>query len=249
MRYLLLGDTHGAWKAMFAYIDRVIAKGLHFDGVIQVGDFGAYTGDLKFFLINWKKRNMPLYFIDGNHEDHNYIHIANHNWHDYNVHYMPRGTVKEFENGATIGFIGGACNVDRPQEIYPHCQNFPSADDAMRMITNANQLEKPLDLMIAHSCPPMIGVGQHGAVYLQDGVKKFIEEPLGLNSGPLTDCGEPILKDVWHRLKHKPTSYVYGHFHTIHTAKVGDTNFYCLGLPIDQHLLAFFDTETKTVLT
>ncbi len=76
MRYLLIGDTHAMWAAMLGYIDRVIARGLHFDGVIQVGDFGAYSGDLKPFLIQWKKRNMPLYFVDGNHEDHNYMALS-----------------------------------------------------------------------------------------------------------------------------------------------------------------------------
>ncbi len=121
----------------------------------------------------------------------------------------------------------------------------------MRMISNANQLDKPLDLMVTHSCPPMIGVGQRGAEYLQSGVLQFIEDPLGLNSGPIHDCGEPILKDVWYRLTYKPKAWVYGHFHTVHKSKVQETDFYCMGLPIDsqQHLLAFFDTESKTILT
>jgi len=256
MKFLLVGDIHGNWNSLFAFIEHARTR-FEFDAIIQVGDFGAYNGIMKPFLKTWRdKYDIPLYFIDGNHEDHPYIAKAYMNWKDSNVHYCPRGTILKFGD-AKIGFLGGALNVDRPQEMFANgIQNFPSAENVMEFLNSLHDMNEPLDLMVTHSCPHSIGVGQQGKLFFVDSIERYITNAVGLYTGPINDCGEPYLKDLWTRMIFKPKNWIYGHFHSFHQSRVQDTDFICLGTPDNDpgnpkqatFFLGYFDTEHKIIV-
>jgi predicted phosphodiesterase len=129
VKIMMLGDTHG---------DRGFTTGAlrycadnQIDRVIQVGDFGFWPriNNGQRFLYSVASVSaevgVPLYFIDGNHEDHTYLSSMvkrsedgfvpfKPNYCDDGevIWYIPRGTRFEIE-GTVFGAFGGAFSIDR----------------------------------------------------------------------------------------------------------------------------------------
>lgn len=123
MRVLLVGDTHGNLscleRGVFPAAERVGA-----DVIFQVGDFGWWprsaTNDA--FRIAARRSPVPLWWIDGNHEDHaslareidaavstadrGLVALGG------NLCYVPRGTRLDLD-GVTVLACGGAHSIDR----------------------------------------------------------------------------------------------------------------------------------------
>src|SRR6056297_3597367 len=99
MKILFLGDSHGNWAPMLMMIDHAV-KNFEIDAVFQVGDFGFYHGAIKRLMKIRKDigSEIPIHFIDGNHEDHMYLWESNKKkLKENNLIYHPRGTVFEFD--------------------------------------------------------------------------------------------------------------------------------------------------------
>jgi hypothetical protein len=146
--------------------------------------------------------------------------------------------------------MGGAFNVDRPQHHYgADLYNYPSKEDIDYFANNVNGMDG-VDLMVTHSCPHSIGVGIVGDPFFIPGVNAFIKDN-GFTVGPLSDCGDSFLTDLWNQLTVKPKNWIFGHMHQHKHTLVGDTNFYCVGTA-DNHYgnpaVYFYDTELKQVL-
>jgi len=119
-RVLLLGDTHGNTSWTLSMIDQ--ASALDADLILQLGDFGYWPrvrDGLRFLSAVEKRlgdRGLPLWFIDGNHEDHvslrsaelgpGFVPISDH------VTYLPRGTRWTWDSTEWLA-VGGASSVDR----------------------------------------------------------------------------------------------------------------------------------------
>lgn len=133
---MLLGDTHGDLKFTRSAI--VWAADNDVDRIVQVGDFGFWprTNNGKKFLHDVGKKSVemhvPLYFLDGNHEDHLLLdslrarHVPEGNMPDgfmnygkYPVTYIDRGTTWEW-GGVKFGAFGGAFSIDRRHRIENH---------------------------------------------------------------------------------------------------------------------------------
>jgi len=123
MRVLLVGDTHGnvGWleRVVYAAVQRHEA-----DLIFQVGDFGWWpriaTNDA--FRAMARRAPVPLWWIDGNHEDHaslerdiigagamtsdGLVDLAG------NLSFVPRGTRVDLD-GVTVLACGGAHSIDR----------------------------------------------------------------------------------------------------------------------------------------
>lgn len=233
MKYLVLGDSHGNWYDINVIISQAIKK-YKIDACIQVGDFGFYP--MYFENNRYLKFPIPVYAIDGNHENHEFIKKSISNgtiksWKDdYNIEYVPRGTVWQIED-MKIGFMGGAMNVDSSQKgsSKKRTTNYPLNVEIREAIKTFNEVGK-LDIMFTHSCPHSIGVGMQGSSYFLESIQKHIEIPFGISTGPLQDCGEQSLKNLWDGLVEKPTNWVFGHFHTLKNSKVDNTWFTCVGV-------------------
>lgn len=261
MRILFLGDSHGNWAPMFMMMDHA-RKNFDIDAVFQVGDFGFYPGAIK--RLNQLREqlgfgDLPLHFIDGNHEDHVYLFEANKKkLSEKNLFYHPRGTICEL-GGRKIGCMGGAFNVDRPQEIFVVekedgfvqrvVSSFPLKEEIDPFVDRLNTLDEPVDLMVTHGCPGGIGVGVQGHPAFVPGVYDFIIDAGYTDKDyPINDVGEAPLEDLWNGMDHKPPHWVFGHYHQHHYNTVDGCKFWCIGRsdcsPVEFRFY-IYDTETN----
>ena len=249
MKYLIVGDVHGNWDCFSQHVNHVKQRGIPFDEIIQVGDFGFYGRSMNLFNHYKRKINYPIHFICGNHEDHDLLEHYPKIKEQFGLTYHKKGDITIVDHGVKIGWMGGAFNVDRPQEFINGTQNFPSKEEISTMIGKVNALDG-VDLMITHSCPQSIGVAMKGSNFFNATIDEFIVK-LGYPASPVWDCGDQPLTDLWHGLNKKPKDWVFGHFHKRHQGRVGTTNFFCVGA-CDYHFdtnvpMFLYDTEYKQV--
>ncbi len=200
---LLLGDIHG--NAGILKKAAEIAAEAGATAVIQLGDFGLFYDNEEWFRENIKDSNVPIYFIDGNHDDcrkwiqYDSVHRV---WDDRELYYIPRGTVMELD-GRIIAAMGGASSIDKKYRLEQNMQWDPNEDiseeEISRMLTNAK--DKKIDMFLTH-CPP-------GTV-----IDKHFDPLWKLHFGVAVDWVDPnqmIIEKLWHELG---TPYVYsGHMH------------------------------------
>jgi hypothetical protein len=127
-----------------------------------------------------------------------------------------------------IGFCGGALHVDQPQvgsseHGTTNWVTDQEADKAAAMFAMHRS-----DLIVTHSCPHSIGVGMQGNPYLEEEVERHVTRR-GFSAGPLSDCGEPGLLELWKRLRYRPREWVFGHFHQHRVSQVDGVRFRCIG--------------------
>lgn len=256
MRILFLGDTHAAWHRLDGII-KICTRDFGVSVAIQVGDFGFFKqyapnplGNAGLF-----RSTIPLHVIDGNHEDHKWIKGQSENgsakvWSsDQNIIFQPRGSVLDL-SGIKIGLCGGALHADRRQSgsIDKKTTNWVTNQEAEMSAEKFTTAK--VDIIVSHSCPAGIGVGMSGNPYLAESVDRYISQK-GFDAGPISDCGEPGLRHLWHLLRHKPKEWVYGHFHVHRTALVQGVRFRCIGaLDGSDHqidpMCYIFDTSTQS---
>jgi len=243
---------------MLMMIDHAV-KNFEIDAVFQVGDFGFYHGAIKRLMKIRKDigSEIPIHFIDGNHEDHMYLWESNKKkLKENNLIYHPRGTVFEFD-GKQIGCMGGAFNVDRPQEVFVAereggfvqrvVSSFPLKEEIDPFAERLNKMDSPLDLMVTHGCPGGIGIGVQGHPMFVAGVYDFIlDAGHATKDYPLSDVGEQPLEDLWHQLDHKPKKWVFGHYHQHCYRMIDDCRFWCIGrsdCSPTEFIFYIYDTE------
>lgn len=232
MRYLVVGDCHGNLGNLYNIIESANKK-YKIDACIQVGDFGFYP--LVMDKYKFLKFPIPVYAIDGNHENHEWLmkcinsksHIE---WIDKNnINFISRGSVWDIE-GCKIGFMGGAMNVHRSQEgsTSKGTTNYPTNNQIKEAIEKFNSVGG-VNIMITHSCPHSIGVGMVGDPFFLKSIEKNITRPFMVSTGNINDCGEETLLNLWNGLVEKPKHWIFGHFHQTVQRKVLETYFTCVG--------------------
>lgn len=272
MKILILGDSHGRYDLVRDACQAAeISHGIV--AAIQVGDFGLFPRPLH-RLLNGDSGPfpVPVHVIDGNHEDHQWIHESKSDkiilaWSKANLHYHDRGTVIEMD-GATIGFIGGALHADRRQKwadmwksslsgnrgnrvpADPVWANWVTDGDLKRALSAFTAA--PPDLIISHSCPAGIGIGMTGALHLIEDADRFITRA-GFFAGPFHDCGEGGLTRLWRQLPRRPSQWVFGHFHAKIDRMIEGTRFVCVGSTDDSDGVpgvqsVIYDTERKSLV-
>lgn len=255
MKYLIIGDVHGYWSDLAVHLRNVNERGIDFDEVIQVGDFGVYIGKLKLLkqMLYKLKFDKPIHFIDGNHEDHPYLYQSMAKLAKMNVFYHPRCTITFLEDGTKIGWMGGAFNVDRPQYAYPDgTSNFPHPKE-IGIMADVIKKNGGVDLMVTHSCPMGIGIGIHGHPIFQESAINFIGG-IGYRPAPMLDVGDEPHKDLWEMLEgYRPKTWVFGHLHRDVHSKVGTTDFWCVGHCGSAGIqrmprIYIYDTDSKEIM-
>lgn len=196
---MIVGDIHSFFKVVEKYSVRAFNKDI--TAIIQVGDFGYYTQYVP--LLFECKFHVPVYFIDGNHEQHNLLLDLQDitEVHD-NCFYVPRGSTMELD-GRNIAFMGGASSVDKQWQlnngIWSSGENIRDVDiDRMK---NALKNSKSIDLFVTH-VPPQ-SVIQHNF------------NPMNLlYFGLPTSWQDPnadIIEDLWNQMGNP--QLVCGHMH------------------------------------
>jgi Icc-related predicted phosphoesterase len=199
---LLLGDIHGNVNALQNAINTAVE--LNAVAVIQVGDFGLFDSGYNFHEV-CKGSKIPVYFIDGNHDDCDrwcqYTEVTR-VWDDANLFYVPRGTVMELDK-RTIAFMGGAASIDKQFRLregwhWTEKENI-TPEEIQRLMDNAK--DKTIDMLITH-CPPNSVIEQHfdPLMKLQFGVSVNWKDP-----------NQDIIENIWKSLGY-PNIYS-GHMH------------------------------------
>jgi predicted phosphodiesterase len=253
MRILIIGDVHGQHAALAAHL-RDIQSHYGIGAALQVGDFGFDKENIKRLRAERIRFPVPLHAIDGNHEDHAWLRRAMltgavRHWGDEaNLIYQPRPSLATI-GGSTIGFLGGALHVDRPQRhnLLSRFPNYITRSQREHAVALFNR-HRP-DLVVTHSCPAGIGIGLRGAPDLQHGVAEYIVKH-GFDPGPANDCGEVELQRLWQALAYRPRAWVFGHFHQPHEATIDGTRFLCVGDESADRgeTLVLWDTDERKLL-
>ncbi len=133
MKVLVVGDTHAntAWAQYMVSL----AKSLNCDALLQLGDFGIWPGPsgdkyLRKLNRSLNEAELPLYFVDGNHEDFPKLNKLRNGQQSIAplvipgarleeqpmINHIPRGHVWEWEDKKFMG-VGGAVSIDREWRI------------------------------------------------------------------------------------------------------------------------------------
>ena len=202
---LLLGDIHGNVGTLRYAIEKAVEAGAV--ALIQVGDFGLFEkgGREAGFHNACKNSPIPVYFIDGNHDDcRRWVKLTEVTriWDDANLFYIPRGTVMEID-GRTIAFMGGAASIDKAIRLHEgwHWDKYENIapDEVLRMFENAK--DKKIDMFIAHDVPISV-------------CKAHFDDSAKLWFGVGKDWHDPnmdVIEKIWEHLG-KPKIYC-GHMH------------------------------------
>jgi predicted phosphodiesterase len=124
MKVLIAGDTHGSKHALADIYTTAAASGC--EAIIQLGDFGygwslgesGRDGFSEFASKLYRKIGIPLFFIDGNHENFDRLFARPISKRDGLRHilpgviHLPRGSNLVLE-GVTFRAFGGAYSVDK----------------------------------------------------------------------------------------------------------------------------------------
>lgn len=232
---LFVGDIHGNVSAVKRAYEDAVSNGAR--AIIQVGDFGIYwpgesNGLSEFF--NKNDLEIPFYFCDGNHENHEvldrfYYHqkrrvveVAK------NCFHVRRGSVLDI-NDVKVLFCGGAQSYlgkkDTPfilgENWWP--REMPSWQEFSRFRKN---FEKA-DIVATHDCPSFLLSHQsYHKQWSKNAVPQFFSRIVQSSSA-------------------HPSMWFFGHHHE-HDVYVTDrTNYYCCG----KHGESWLYTEKNCVKT
>lgn len=243
MEVLMLGDTHGNLQV----IEDALYYAVEYDceKVIQLGDFGigdwGTPGRNKLFidLIEQviERTDIPLYFIDGNHDDHDIIDswgfVPNAQGHKEianNLFYIPRGTVWEWEDRVWQG-LGGAYSIDKSMRVPGVSwweQETPTFRQIQDAVDNAAGLE--VDFLLTHDAP--------------------VETPWPKQLIPIQESLN-VRNDISALVKSvRPKMLFHGHYHMVTDwtmeYDVGHTKVHGLDFENNFGSMGVLDTETYT---
>jgi len=224
----ILGDIHGEWTGLNTFINKKRPS-----AIIQVGDFGFWPKfDNKTTLgqrvmtshgikkkiwrqCGMKMQDTPLFWCDGNHEDHwalkeLIVEDLEADTHTIcpNVYYVPRGKILKTTCGKNILFLGGADSIDKSVRTLG-TDWFP--EEIIDQQTIYNLPDEPVDIVISHTCPT-----------------EFLSEVLPYNTYKNTDPCYEALSYVLH--KYKPSLWFFGHFHVHKEGRYHNTHWRCLNM-------------------
>lgn len=172
-----IGDQHGNTSNACKLID-FIMKNDSPDLLIQVGDMGLMGNLFEKYLYKVNKKlesyNIELWFIDGNHENFDWLlnkvtnkHVLNSI--TSNIKYIPRGTMLNIGT-KNFYFCGGAFSIDKSlRTIYKSWwpQETLSNEETEELIEfyNNNYKDKKIDYFISHDTP-LFEIFQDNSIFL-----------------------------------------------------------------------------------
>lgn len=216
MRLLLLGDSHGfADHIDFAY-DK--AERFSCDAVFVLGDFGWWPKwkdgkeFIKYCCLRAQSSEIPLYFLDGNHEDYSSldVHVAEHGRDAFiqlapKFFYSPRGNTWEW-GGVKFATLGGAYSIDcldRTLGLDWFPQELISPEDVDYCLELS-----PVDVLLTHDAPIQVDMAAHMMAAGRNWIK----------GDPTTIANRVELQKVVDHLQ--PSVLLHGHWHLSYREKL-----------------------------
>jgi len=148
VKTLIVGDIHCAWAHLYDLIESESP-----DQILQVGDFGYWPSSPRYWPLP-KGLSVPVYFCDGNHEDHWALRNREMNLLDDNLTYMPRGSTMELSDGRKVLFFGGGASIDRHRRI-EGVSWFREEVACEKDLVGIEDVG-PVDIVISHTAPSFI---------------------------------------------------------------------------------------------
>lgn len=158
---LVAGDWHGDAAHAARSVEHALYEAVQ--AIVQVGDFGYwehYPGGAEFLdqcSALAMTHNMPIYWIDGNHENHTMLRAvygpggerhrptAEGFWEIRDgLYYIPRGTRWQWSGMQLMG-LGGAYSVDRDYRLEREHKRYLNHEYANRQRTKAGHPTRPFD--------------------------------------------------------------------------------------------------------
>ena len=193
----VVGDMHGYFENFRNTVDREFEN---CNTILSVGDFG-YWPHTEYFrknIAHLAVMKAPIYFCDGNHEDHHSLQKKVKKCQTTkiipNVYYQPRGSVLDI-GGYKILFFGGASSIDKHLRT-PGFDWFPEENITEKDLQNLPPENTKIDIVISHTCPTEFNIKDD------------------LYNGH--DFNRIALSHILHTFK--PNLWFFGHWHK---AKVG----------------------------
>lgn len=117
--FVVAGDWHGHASEANMVIKSIKDSDINVDTIIHVGDFGTYKRHQKFLddlQLELHKNNIRIYFIDGNHDDFDYLYslpLSDNGLRPVraNIFHIPRGYRWNWEDVSFMG-LGGAASIN-----------------------------------------------------------------------------------------------------------------------------------------
>ena len=215
MKILLLGDIHGEWQALDMCIGRALAVHKDITHIIQLGDFGYGwpKGRNNFSLwvpppnAKWRKKGIPFMFIDGNHENFDYLETYEGTGHP-DIKWIRRGSVIEIEEYKILA-CGGAESIDKVYRT-PGISWWPQE----------NITQKDFDIAMSRT-------GPFNAIISHERADSFdYTLPRGAAKLPFGKSDRFALEQI--RQKFKPDFWFFGHYHQWMSGKVDNTLWNCV---------------------
>lgn len=211
-RTLFIGDIHSDFESFEFLCEFMLTEVTGIYKVVQIGDFGFWPNQKNWLWYPKSSLSVPVYFIDGNHEDHlvlqaKELYEPTKLTEKFDAYYIYRG----YAEGAFV-YCGGATSHDRPlrtEGVDWFRQENISELDLTRAIDASRGL--PIQVMVAH-----------------DTVKeafRLIKEPQWV----FADHNRELLEQLFYSVK--PKLYVHGHYHFYRDYEYMDCRFLCLKNP------------------
>lgn len=142
-----LGDVHNMPHLLRKATELAEEQGA--SALIQVGDLGFGPSEFRHF----EKRplSLPVYFIDGNHEEFELLQHSQPTELAPRLWYMPRGTVVQMD-GKLIGFLGGAGSIDKDFRIRSGWRWDPREQITPNDVARFDQVGR-VDILVTHTPP------------------------------------------------------------------------------------------------
>lgn len=220
-KILITGDIHGNFKRL-----RIVIEEQKPDIVLNVGDFGFFP---KISNV-WKTirelelvNHIPIYWCDGNHEDHESLLNLTEDFENYNVpknlYYMSRGSILQLFDGRNILFFGGAESIDKHRRI-PGFDWFPEESITNKDIYKLPNTNVNIDVVISHTCPLEFDIGLDD--FTNSPSRKALSYILG---------------------RYHPKQWYFGHFHYYKEGVYKSTSWTMLNMIDEEKSITFLKRE------
>ena len=239
MRVFCFGDSHKS----ISYLRDMAQKANEFgcDVMFSMGDFGYWpripTGvaflESATRLAN--KYNMPIFFLDGNHEDFKMLEDVHgaltftDRFHEVRprVFYSPRGHTFEWD-GVRFMTMGGAYSVDRSNNVLGEGW-FLEEEITLPQARRAQNAGK-IDILLCHDAPDIVDLRTHMSRYVTMESAKMNRRLLG-----------DIVRST------RPQLVIHGHHHLSYRDRIDDTQVIGLAANYDYRTLndCFWIVDTK----
>jgi hypothetical protein len=213
MRILLSGDSHGDINHLEAMSNK--ADMFECNKMFVVGDFGWWPNHEKGreFIKSCDALKLPIYFLDGNHEDHDdldehsfsspfdqdgFVQLSD------NIFYAPRGFRWEWDNVKFMS-MGGAYSIDRNRRTkfvswFP--QEIITEKDVLETLDSWDGHDR-IDVLLSHDVPDGVDIVKEFAIKFGEFQTIDLEVNTRENRNRLR-----MICDKW-----KPKYVFHGHWH------------------------------------